>query len=118
MLIGKRLTLSRRSYSGVGITPAHFQYGADADVTAPFGLSAERFKNRGSDPGTDVVARMKPNVSQQQAEADLNLVAVRLEQQFLATNKGRRVLLTPLHESVVGDVRRPLLILMGAVGLV
>src|SRR5215510_12959832 len=117
-IIGRQLTLNLQSYTVVGITPAHFQYGADADVTVPFGLSAERFKNRGSDPGTDVVARMKPNVSQQQAEADLNLVAVRLEQQYPATNKGRRVLLTPLHESVVGDVRRPLLILLGAVGLV
>src|SRR5262247_2606870 len=117
-IIGRQLTLNLESYTVVGITPAHFQYGADADVTVPFGLSAERFKNRGSDPGTDVVARMKPNVSQQQAEADLNLVAVRLEQQYPATNKGRRVLLTPLHESVVGAVRRPLLILLGAVGLV
>src|SRR5215510_13190966 len=117
-IIGRQLTLNLQSYTVVGVTPAHFQYGADADVTAPFGLSAERFKHRGSDPGTDVVARMKPNVSQQQAEADLNLVAVRLEQQYPATNKGRRVLLTPLHESVVGAVRRPLLILLGAVGLV
>jgi putative ABC transport system permease protein len=117
-IIGRQLTLNLQSYTVVGITPAHFQYGADADVTVPFGLSEERFKNRGSDPGTDVVARMKPNVSQQQAEADLNLVAVRLEQQYPATNKGRRVLLTPFHESVVGAVRRPLLILLGAVGLV
>jgi putative ABC transport system permease protein len=117
-IIGKQLTLNLQSYTVVGIMPAHFQYGADADVTVPFGLSTERFKNRGSDPGTDVVARMKPNVSQQQAEADLNLVAVQLEQQYPATNKGRRVLLTPLHESVVGNVRRPLLILLGAVGLV
>ncbi len=117
-IIGKQLTLNLQSYTVVGITPANFQYDADADVTVPFGLSAERFKNRGRDPGTDVVARLKVNVSQQQAEKDLNMVAARLEQQYPATNKGRRVLLTPLHESVVGDVRQPLLILLGAVGLV
>ncbi|HEX4949740.1 MAG TPA: ABC transporter permease [Blastocatellia bacterium] len=117
-IIGKQLTLNLQSYTVVGVTPAHFQYGADADVMVPFGLSTERFKNRGSDPGTDVVARLKPNVSLQQAEADLNLIAARLEQQYPATNKGRRVLLTPLHESVVGNVRQPLLILLGAVGLV
>ncbi len=117
-IIGKQLTLNLQSYTVIGVTPAHFQYGADADVTVPFGLSTQRFKIRGSDPGTDVVARMKPNVSLQQAEADLNLIAARLEQQYPATNKGRRVLLTPLHESVVGNVRQPLLILLGAVGLV
>src|SRR5215831_5696426 len=72
-IIGRRLTLNLRGYTVVGITPAHFQYGADADVTVPFGLSTERFKIRGSDPGTDAVARLKPNVSQQQAEADLKL---------------------------------------------
>lgn len=117
-IVGKQLTLNQQSYTVVGVTPANFQYGEEADVTVPFGLSTERFKHRGSDPGTEVVARMKPNVSLQQAEADLNLIAVRLEQQYPATNKGRRVLLTPLHESVVGDVRQPLLILLGAVGLV
>src|SRR5262247_586966 len=117
-IIGKQLTLNLQSYTVVGVTPAHFQYGADADVTVPFGLSTERFKSRGSDPGTDVVARLKPNVSQQQAEADLNLVAARLEQQYPDSNKGRRVRVIPLHESVVGDVRQPLLILLGAVGLV
>src|SRR5205085_2677972 len=53
-----------------------------------------------------------------QAEADLNVIAARLEQQYPESNKGRRALVTPLHESVVGDVRQPLLILLGAVGLV
>jgi putative ABC transport system permease protein len=117
-IIGQQLTLNDQSYTVVGITPPDFQYGLEADVTVPFGLQTQRFSRRGADPGTDVVARLKPHVSQQQGEADLNMVAARLEQQYPATNKGRRVLLTPLHESFVGDVRRPLLILLGAVGLV
>ncbi|HEV2666091.1 MAG TPA: ABC transporter permease, partial [Blastocatellia bacterium] len=117
-IIGQQLTLNDQSYTVVGITPPDFQYGLEADVTVPFGLQTQRFSRRGADPGTDVVARLKPHVSQQQGEADLNMVAARLEQQYPATNKGRRVLLTPLHESFVGDVRQPLLILLGAVGLV
>ena len=117
-ILGKQLTLNNLSYIVVGITPANFQYGLEADVTVPIGLQAERFRRRGADPGTDVVARLKPNVSQQQGETDLNMVAARLEQQYPESNKGRRVLLTQLHESFVGAVRRPLLILLGAVGLV
>ena len=117
-IIGKQLTLNNQSYTVVGVTPPDFQYAAEADVTVPIGLSAERFRLRGRDPGTDVVARLKPDVSEQQAETELNMIAARLEQQYPESNTGRRVLVTPLHESFVGDVRQPLLILLGAVGLV
>ncbi|MGH9853935.1 MAG: ABC transporter permease, partial [Blastocatellia bacterium] len=117
-ILGKQLTLNNQSFTVVGITPPDFQYGEAADVTVPIGLQAERFRPRGRDPGTGVVARLKPNVSQQQAETELNMIAARLEQQYPETNKGRRVVITPLHEATVGDVRQPLLILLGAVGLV
>jgi putative ABC transport system permease protein len=90
----------------------------EADITVPIGLSAERFRLRGRDPGSDVVARLKPSVSEQQAETELNLIAARLEQQYPETNKGRRARVTRLHEFFVGDVRQPLLILLGSVGLV
>ncbi|MGH9936083.1 MAG: ABC transporter permease, partial [Blastocatellia bacterium] len=117
-VIGKQITLNNQSFTVVGITPPDFQYGEAADVTVPIGLQAERFRPRGRDPGTGVVARLKPNVSQQQAETELNMIAARLEQQYPETNKGRRAVITPLHEATVGDVRQPLLILLGAVGLV
>jgi putative ABC transport system permease protein len=117
-VIGRELTLNNQSFTVVGITPADFHFGEEADVTVPIGLSAERFRQRGSDPGVGVVARLKPNVSVQQAESELNAIAARLEEQYPQSNKGRRVLVTPLHEGFVGDVRRPLLILLGSVGLV
>jgi putative ABC transport system permease protein len=117
-VIGKQLTLNNQSFSVVGITPPNFQFGAPADVTVPIGLQAERFRVRGRDPGADVVARLKPQVSQQQAETELNLIATRLEQQYPESNKNRRVRVVPLHERFVGDMRQPLLILLGAVGLV
>ncbi|HZF40261.1 MAG TPA: ABC transporter permease [Blastocatellia bacterium] len=117
-ILGRHLTLNNQSYTVVGITPSDFQFGAEADVTVPIGLQAERFRARGADPGADVVARLKGNASQQQAETELNLIAARLEQQYPESNKGRRMRVTPLHESFVGDVRQPLLILLGAVALV
>ena len=117
-IIGKTITLNNQSYTVTGIAPQDFQFGLPADVTIPIGLSAERFKVRGGDPGISVVARLKPNVSQQQAESELNVVYKRLEQQYPDTNTGRRGVLMPVHESFVGSVRQPLLILLGAVGLV
>jgi len=80
-VIGQQLTLNNQRFTVVGVAPPGFQYGEEADVTVPIGLQAERFKNRGSDPGTGVVARLKPNVSRQQAVAGMNVIAARLEQQ-------------------------------------
>jgi putative ABC transport system permease protein len=118
-LIGQQLTLNNQSFTVVGIAPPNFQFGMEADVTVPIGLQAERYRVRGADPGVrPVVARLKPNVSLQQAETELNLIAARLEQQYPESNKERRVRVTPLHEGFVGDVRQPLLILLGSVGLV
>src|SRR5215813_2057753 len=89
-IIGKQLTLNNQSFTVIGVTPANFQFGEEADITVPIGLSAERFRLRGRDPGVDVVARLKPGVSRRQAETELNMIAARLEQQYPETNKGRR----------------------------
>jgi predicted permease len=117
-IIGKTITLNNQSYTVSAVTPPDFQFSLPADVTIPIGLSAERFKVRGADPGISVVARLKPNVSQQQTESELNVIYKRLEQQYPDTNTGRHGVLIPVHESFVGSVRQPLLILLGAVGLV
>ena len=117
-VIGKQITLNNQSYTVVGVSSQDFQYGLPADVTIPIGLSAERFKARGADPGVSVVARLKPNVSLQQAQTETDMVYSRMEQQYPETNTGRRAYLMSLHETFVGDVRRPLLILLGSVALV
>src|SRR5437867_4563036 len=102
----------------IGVTPANFQFRTVADVFVPIGLSAERFKLRGRDPGVGVFARLKPAVSIAQAESELNAIAARLEQEYPETNTGKRVRVESLHESFVGGVRLSLLTLLGAVGLV
>ncbi|HZN00469.1 MAG TPA: ABC transporter permease, partial [Pyrinomonadaceae bacterium] len=78
-IVGKQITLNNQSYTVIGVSPQDFQYGLEADVTVPIGLQAERFKTRGADPGISAVARLKPNVSLQQAETELNLLYAQLE---------------------------------------
>jgi putative ABC transport system permease protein len=117
-IIGKQLTLNGQQYSVIGITPPDFRFGAEADISVPIGLSAERFKLRGKDPGISAFARLKQNTSIDNANAELNTIAARLEQQYPDTNTGRRVRIESLRESVVGDIRPTLLTLLGAVGFV
>lgn len=117
-IVGQQLRLNRESYTVIGITPPDFEFGLDADVSVPIGLSSERFSPRGRDPGISTVARLKDGISTEAANAELNTIAARLEQQYPDTNANRRVRLESLRETIVGDIRPTLLTLLGAVGLV
>jgi putative ABC transport system permease protein len=117
-IVGRPITLNNQSYTVAGVLPRDFQFDRDADVTIPIGLSADRFKARGADPGIIVVARLLPNATEHQAQAALNVVYARLEHDYPSSNTGRRAYLTPMHEYFVGSARQPLLILLGSVGLV
>ena len=64
------------------------------------------------------VGRLKPDVSLEQAQAELNAIAAGLEQQYPESNKGRGVVATPLQDVLVGGVRLTLYLLWGVVGVV
>lgn len=117
-IVGQPLTLNRESFTVIGVLPANFEYGLDADLTVPIGLQTERYSARGRDPGIEAIARLKPGVSTEAANAELNTIAARLEQQYPESNNGRRVRLDSLREAIVGDIRPTLLTLLAAVGLV
>jgi len=117
-VIGQSITLNQASFTVIGVTPPDFQFGAEADVTVPLGLSAARFRLRGKDPGLLAVARLKSNVSLAQAEAEMQTITTRLAQQYPDSNAGRSVRMEALRESLIGNARLPLLLLFGAVGLV
>ena len=115
--IGSRVSLDDDPVTIVGIMPAGFGFpSAAVDIWVPM-RNALRERSR-SGHYLDVVARLNPSATHDGAADVLRTVAARLETAHPTTNRGWGVTLLPLHESVAGDVKRPLLILLGAVGCV
>ena len=132
-ILGTSLTLDGIPYVVAGVMPKGFDYPPffnlqgglystppavwiPLDVKAPtlMGIST-------SDRGAlilEVMGRLRPGVTLEQCQADLDTINARLEQEYANTNKGWGVTAVPLQQQFTGNVRPALLILMGAVGLV
>jgi putative ABC transport system permease protein len=116
-IIGQTLTLNSRSFTVVGIMPAGFEFPREAELWVPLAWDDADRQVR-SDHNYLVIARLKQNVSPQQAQAEMNTISSRLEQQYPEANKGWGAVVIPLREDLVGDIRLALLVLFGAVGFV
>ena len=111
------ITVDGSSYAVVGVMPASFAFpSADVDVWVPIPDSYRR-RSR-SAHFLDVVGRLSQGVSLERGGAVLSTMAARLEAQYPDTNRGWGVTATTLEESIVGDVRRPLFVLLATVGCV
>jgi len=118
-IVGRQIVLSGLPYEVTGVMPAAFAHPADAELwvpLAPVGQFEELFQSRGSFWLT-VIGRLKPGVGQAAAQAEMDVIAARLEKQY-PSNGGLGIRLVPLHVELVGEVRWPLLILLGAVSFV
>ena len=116
-IIGQTLTLNSRSFTVVGIMPAGFEFPREADLWVPLAWDEKERQIR-SIHDYLVIARLKQNVSQEQAQAEMNTISSRLEQQYPEDNKGWGAVVIPLREDIVGDIRPALLVLFCAVGFV
>ena len=117
-ITGKPLTLNGESYTVVGVMPSHFQFPSrEAELWVPIAFDSKEAANRARHY-LQVVARMKPSVTLQQAQTEMKAIAARLQQQYPDDNTDLGAVVTPLHEHVAGDIRPALLILLGAVGFV
>jgi predicted permease len=123
-IVGKPLTLNGQPYTVVGVMPKSFRFPdpfesetEENSVWVPIAFSSQEASNRGGHYLL-VYARAKPGVTVKQAQADMNTIAARLQQQYPDTNTSLGAVVTSLHEQVVGDIRPALLILLGAVAFV
>lgn len=132
-MVGKSITVNGHSFTVVGIAPPGFQ-GVNTlggpDLWVPLamhgqilsGFLAENFDDRRA-LLFNVVARLKPGVTMQQAESELRTIAARLEKEYPAPNTGRSVTLLPVSQATVNpNIRRLFVVagglLMTIVGLV
>jgi putative ABC transport system permease protein len=119
-ILNQQLTLNGKSFTVIGIMPQGFQYPSRAEMWVPVGqLSGEEsWKERGNHPGLYAVARLKPSVTLAQAKAEMDMIGANLAKQYPESNAGNGVLVRPLLEILVGDIRRPLWVLFAAVAFV
>ena len=123
-VLGRTIELDRRLYTVIGVMPPRFQYPIQSDPISFYVTIAEdAATSDGTKPVTqergnhmmETVARLKPGITADQAQADLSTVAANLEKQYPTTNSYFGVRVKPLREELVGDVRSALYVLFGAV---
>jgi putative ABC transport system permease protein len=123
-IAGRQIVLNERPYTIVGVMPAgfgwHIQKGTQAskpaDVWLPWQITNDMRRRRGR--FASAVARLKPGVSKDKAQREMDTIGVRLAQQYPEFNTTWGINVVPLRTQVTGEIRRPLLILLGAVGFV
>jgi putative ABC transport system permease protein len=121
-VLDAKLVLGGRARSVVGVMPPGFDFPEQADIWAPAGLDANAFAvaNLGHQSWR-VLARLKPGTSLQQAQSELEAVAARFYSAhpgFYDAKSPWKVTVASLPQQTVAGARTPLLVLLGAVGLV
>jgi putative ABC transport system permease protein len=119
-IVGRPLTLSDESYTVVGVLPQEFEWQAPVDIWVPIGLGAGAgtMQNRGNHPGIYVLGLLKPNVTVEQARADMRDIVGRLAQQYPNEVNPNSFTVNTLQNRATEDIRAALWVLMAAVGFV
>jgi predicted permease len=122
-IIAKTIELNQQSYRVIAVMPPEFHFRQTA-VWVPLGLPPAAYTPRSRfNESYELVARMKPGVSFEQSMAHVRLLTDRVHQQTdrageLARNNRWSISAKPYVESVAGDLKSPMFVLMGAVGFV
>jgi putative ABC transport system permease protein len=133
-VIGRIVRLNGSSYTIIGVTPAGFEFphpsfnfAGPADIWLPLAITTEQVTQRLQPWYLNVIALLKPNVTIEQARAEMTTLGQRFEREYgykggyrgeNNEDGGWRITVTPLQEQIVGNSRRALLVLFAAVGLV
>jgi putative ABC transport system permease protein len=115
--VGRTITLDGTPYVIVGIMGPKMVLPDWAEVWVPMGMTAQEAAVRGEHHFLSI-ARLKPGVTVEQAQAEMNTVSQRLAQAYPTDDKGWGASVSLLRDDMVGDVRPALLMMLGAVAFV
>jgi len=120
-VINKSLTLNAHQVAVIGVMPPGFELQfpitRHVDMWVPFVIDmADPDYHDRSNNFLYTVGRLKPGVSKEQAQTEMNLIAGQLQQQYPETNAEKGVRVVPLHKQLVGNVESYLYMLFAAVG--
>lgn len=118
-VVGRSITLNNQDYEVVGVMPAGFALplNEDSKIWTPLVFTPEELALR-NNHYLKVLGRLKPGASVEQASAEMTSIAAQLEKEYPKSNEGTGAALFPLHSEIVGDVRKALLIFLGAVAFI
>ena len=117
-IVGRDISINGSPYRVIGVMPAGFGFpSAEVQAWAPFVITPQTAQQRRAH-FLRPIARLKDGVTIEQARSDMTAIAAALEREYPDTNTQMGVGLGPLQDFVVGDVRTPLFVFLGAVALV
>jgi predicted permease len=115
---GRPIRLDGTSFTIVGVLPLKMAFPVWADVWMPLSRADPAMVSTRKYHPLEVIGRLHPGVSIQQAEIEAEKIAGQLSVAFPATNGKIGVFIVPIMETIVGDVRPALIAVWAAVGLV
>lgn len=117
-VIGSKITIDESPYVVLGVMPPEFHdpLNPKSDLWTPLGFNPSVVP-RGVHWLT-AIARLKPGISLERAQAEMDTIASRLAKEHPDTNEGQGIKLVPITDEIVGNVRPALLTLLAAVSIV
>jgi predicted permease len=118
-ILGKTITLDAKPFTVIGVMPSGFNQPPQTEVWVPMSLTPSAASDYdGAHRFIRVLGRLKAGVSVAQAQARMDALERRIAELHPASEQGNTALVEPLTQQLTGDIRTPLLVLLGAVGFV
>ncbi|MGO4881918.1 MAG: ABC transporter permease [Bryobacteraceae bacterium] len=115
--LGQSVRMLGQSFRIAGVLPPRFHYPNGTDLWIPANVAFSETTSRGAHNYL-VVGRLKPDVTMEQAQAQMTAIGARLEKQYPDDNTGKSVSVRRLRDTLVDNVKLTLYLLLGAVALV